>query len=255
MTIKEHKILEHQAYEALYSAEEKFASSEIRDGLLHESEDYFCSRLRELSKNAQVLEIGCGTGSHSIMAAQAGAAMVVATDIAEAALVSAKKSAERVGVADRMRFEKLDIESPENFQGQFDLIINHEVFSSLDLDKALPHLRRLLKPGGMLLSIECLGGNPVFNLNRRISVLRGRRTAWAAAHIVKQRDFEKFKKYFPDIRISYFHLLTLFAAPLWIRPVRNAAAPLLRAVRGLDAKAMKSKFAQNLAFKIVFEAR
>ncbi len=255
MRAENHKALERQVYEALYSAQSDFVSSEIREGLLGESEAFFCSRLKALARDADVLEIGCGTGQHSILAAQAGARSVLGTDISESAVAAARRAALQAKVDADTSFEVLDIESPQLAGKQFDLILNHEVFSSIDLPKALPHLRNLLKPGGTLLSIECLGENPLFNLNRRIGVLRGRRTSWAASHILRLREIDLMREYFPSLDIKYFHFLTLCAAPFWVNPIRKVCLPVVRFAQSADRKLLASGVLRRYAFKVVVEAR
>ena len=253
--MNDHTAIEKATYEALYSGQAQFSSLDIREGLLQESEDFFCNRLAQLCKGARVLEIGCGMGKHAFLAAQAGATKVVATDVSETAIRAGIEAATAKGVSQTVIFRQLNIEKENELNEQFDVVLNHEVFSSLDLTKALPNIRSLLRPGGVLLSIECLRHNPIFNLNRKIGVLRGRRTAWAAAHVITMQDIEMMRASFPQIDIQFFHLLTIFAAPLWFPAIRKTTLPIVKAIKSADEILLRNRMLQAYAFKAVIEAK
>jgi ubiquinone/menaquinone biosynthesis C-methylase UbiE len=249
---EERKVIEREVYDRIYSTNSIFANPDIREGLLHASEDAFRQRLAVLCSGARVLEIGCGAAEHSIFAAQHGAASVIGIDISSAAVTVASNRAAQAGVAERCRFEVIDLEHLPYPAGSFDLIIDHEVFSSIDLDKAAPELWRVLRPGGCLLGIECFAHNPLFNLNRALGVRRGRRTHWMAAHIFSRRDVRTLRGLFSAIHLQYFHLLTLAVAPL---RGYTAAARVIRLLERIDRLILALPVLRNLAFKVVFEAR
>lgn len=99
----------------------------------------------KLDSSKLVLEIGCGTGLFTEMFTATGA-HVVAVDIS-ADLI--RKAQARNLPSERVhwvlgRFEDC------SFQRSFDAIIGSSVLHHLDLEEALPHMYRLLKPGGLI---------------------------------------------------------------------------------------------------------
>jgi len=72
---------------------------------------------------SRVLDVGTGSGALAVtIAAERPLAMVVATDISEAALKVAADNAEQLGVADRIRFERADLLSGAE---QYDVIVSN----------------------------------------------------------------------------------------------------------------------------------
>jgi ubiquinone/menaquinone biosynthesis C-methylase UbiE len=104
---------------------------------------------------AEVLEIGCGTGTLALMMAARGA-HVTAVDASPLMLAEARRKAEEAGLEDDVMFKQLDVtELANHFEpGSFDAIVSTLAFSEF-----LPEVRRyalqeaaaLLKPGGWLL--------------------------------------------------------------------------------------------------------
>lgn len=71
----------------------------------------------------RVLDVGTGSGAIAVtIAAERPLATITATDISEAALNVAIENAERLGVADRIRFERADLLSPAE---QYDVIVSN----------------------------------------------------------------------------------------------------------------------------------
>ena len=100
----------------------------------------------------RVLEIGCGSGA--ACAAIAGlASEVVGLDVDEAALAVARQRAPRLRFLAASLTDPLPLES-----GSFDAVYWNDVAEHLhpdDLDFALGEIRRVLRPGGHLLTITC----------------------------------------------------------------------------------------------------
>jgi hypothetical protein len=77
----------------------------------------------------------------------------------------------------------------------------------LDLSYAFPEMRRLLKPGGVVLGAEALSYNPLIKLYRRLTPQM--RSKWEAVHILSYREL-KFAKYFFEVRnIKHWTLVAL----------------------------------------------
>ncbi len=92
-----------------------------------------------------VLDLGCGTGRHSLRLADAGAD-VTAVDFSEGMLAEARK---KPG-ADRVRFVAHDLHDPLPFpDAAFDLVVSGLVLEHLrDLGGFFREARRVLRPGG-----------------------------------------------------------------------------------------------------------
>lgn len=92
-----------------------------------------------------VLDLGCGTGRHSVRLAQAGA-NVTAVDFSEGMLAEAR----RKPGAERVKFLVHDLHEPLPMRGEsFDLVVSGLVLEHLrDLPGFFREVRRLLRPGG-----------------------------------------------------------------------------------------------------------
>lgn len=97
-------------------------------------------------RGKRVLEIGCGAAQFGIALARAGA-RVTAMDLSRVQLRHARRNAEGAGVD--LRLELGNAEDLSRFRGgTFDLVVSDFAAGFLDLDRALPEVRRVLKPGG-----------------------------------------------------------------------------------------------------------
>jgi ubiquinone/menaquinone biosynthesis C-methylase UbiE len=102
--------------------------------------------LDELRSSDRVLDLGCGEGAFTDLAAQAGG-RAVGADVAEAALDRAR--ARHPG----LEFTLLAIDGPLPFEdSEFDLVWASEVIEHVaDTARWLSEVRRVLVPGGRLL--------------------------------------------------------------------------------------------------------
>lgn len=102
---------------------------------------------------SKVLEIGCGTGTMAVLAAQAGAE-VFAFDVSEPMLEVARRKIAAAGLSHRIRLEEMGVAGMDKPAGEsFDLVMSILVFSELSHDErvyTLRHAYRVLKPGGHL---------------------------------------------------------------------------------------------------------
>src|SRR5262249_22992998 len=113
--------------------------------------------IAERCPGRRVLDFGCGNGIHSLAPLRAGARAGVRVDLWEESLAIARRRAELGGAAGRASFLAMDCEALEFPGGRFDVVIDGGTFSSLDLDRALPELARVLSPEGLVIGIETLG--------------------------------------------------------------------------------------------------
>jgi SAM-dependent methyltransferase len=109
-------------------------------------------RLAEEGKlSGQVLDAGCGTGEHVLLAASHGAADAMGIDLSPAAIERARAKAVERGV--KARFEVGDALNLGALGSQFDTLIDSglfHVFSDEDRARYVASLATALKPGGHL---------------------------------------------------------------------------------------------------------
>jgi SAM-dependent methyltransferase len=150
----------------------------------------------------RVLDYGCGAAEAGVYFAKLGAS-VVGVDVSPGMLAAAQKLAARHGVAIETRLVTADGIPAEN--EEFDLIYGNGVLHHVDMAKARPELRRILKPHGQGCFIEPLEYNPVIGVYRRIADT----VRTADEHPLSFRDIEAFKEYFVDVKHREFWLTAL----------------------------------------------
>jgi ubiquinone/menaquinone biosynthesis C-methylase UbiE len=104
---------------------------------------------------SHILEIGCGTGTLSLLMAEKGA-QVTAIDMSPGMLSEARTKAEEAGLTNAITFHQLDVtELGDHLEPHsFDVIVSTLAFSEFPpevLQYALKQVTRLLKPDGQLL--------------------------------------------------------------------------------------------------------
>lgn len=130
-----------------------------------------------IAGDAQIAEIGCGTGQMSLFLAR-GDRVVVGADLAGAALRLGHAAAHRYGV-DRVLFVETDLHRPGLKRGAFDVIYSAGVLHHTpDPRAAFARLVDLVRPGGFLV----VG---VYNLFARIPLRLRRAVArWSRTRVV-----------------------------------------------------------------------
>ncbi len=100
----------------------------------------------------KVADLGCGTGSLSVLLAESGAE-VVGVDLSPAMVEQAKRKARVVGLA--VEFRVGDASDPDLPDGSFDVVLSrHLLWTLADPVAALSRWARLLNPTGRLVLIE-----------------------------------------------------------------------------------------------------
>jgi ubiquinone/menaquinone biosynthesis C-methylase UbiE len=123
---------------------------------------------------AAVADLGCGTGSLSVLLASAGYA-VTGLDFSPAMIRAARRKARTAGAT--ARFVLSDATAPDLPPGSFDVVLaRHVLWAMPDHNRALAAWIRLLLPGGTLVLVE-----------GRWSTGAGLTTAEAGRAVLRQR--------------------------------------------------------------------
>jgi cyclopropane-fatty-acyl-phospholipid synthase len=114
--------------------------------------DMICRKLR-LKPGETVLDIGCGWGAFACHAAQNYGVKVHGVTLSEQQLALAKQKVERLGLTDKVTLDLADYTLIEG-EARFDKITSIGMFEHVGADNFATYfktVRRLLKPGGLLL--------------------------------------------------------------------------------------------------------
>jgi arsenite methyltransferase len=107
--------------------------------------------LGPMGEGAAVLDIGCGAGVDSIIAAElvGPSGSVTGIDLVPEMLAKARENARLAGVDDQVTFQESSAEQLPFPDNRFDVVISNGVFNLVvDKPKALGEVFRVLKPGG-----------------------------------------------------------------------------------------------------------
>lgn len=177
------------------------------------SYQFLVSYTKNNFKGGRVLDYGCGMGVHLSWLSKIFD-NVTGIDLSQNSLDKAKKSQAPEISQGKISLVQGDCENMRLDSNSFDVVFDGGTFSSLDLEKALKEIQRVLKHSGTLVGIETLGHNYLANVKRSMNVSRGTRTEWAASHIFRIEDLEIVKKYFEIERLEFFHIVSWMFFPL-----------------------------------------
>jgi len=116
-----------------------------------------------------VLEVGCGTGEYTRTLAACTGARLVSIDITPPALQWARRT-----VPSNVELSCANVEMLPFADHVFDAVVGNAVLHHLRLDRAMPELARVLRPGGRLCFAEPNMLNPQVFMERNVPAI-GRR--------------------------------------------------------------------------------
>jgi ubiquinone/menaquinone biosynthesis C-methylase UbiE len=212
---------------------------------------YIENTAREIIKKRQygeILDYGCAIGEKTYKFSSENW-KISGIDISSKSVHIARLLSDKFNI--NAEYVVMDCENLTFTDSRFDIIYDFGTFSSLDMNKAIVELCRVLKPDGYLLAIETLGDNPVFKLKRFLNVVFGSRTRWAANHIMKIKDWEKIRKLFNNSDIKYFSLFTPYLSPILRIIPHKRHYKIISYFEKLDSKLLKYRFFKQFAFKAV----
>lgn len=131
------------------NAAAKYAKSQISDMKAYE---YTLERTTSyLTKEDQVLELGCGTGSTALLLAPE-VAHITASDLSSSMVEIGEGKAQVEGVSN-ISFVASDIYGPDIEIGPFDVVMAHNLIHLLeDTPAVMKRINQLVKPGGIFIS-------------------------------------------------------------------------------------------------------
>jgi len=189
-----------------------------------------------------VLDYACGHGHHATMAAQFGAALAIGIDISPVSVAIARNDAAAAGVQDRTAFAQADCENTCLPDSSIDVIICSGMLHHLDLSYAFPELRRILKPGGIILAAEALRYNPLIRIYRKLTPQM--RSKWEEEHILSYRDLRFASHFFEVKNVRHWTLVALWGVYM---------PPLLSLFRWIDSYLLSVPLIKLMSWIFTFE--
>ncbi|HUF66129.1 MAG TPA: class I SAM-dependent methyltransferase [Gemmatimonadaceae bacterium] len=193
---------------------------------------------------ATVVDLGAGTGIHSLVARDAS--IRIAADISGEALRMARERGRRADLVVTPLIA--DAEQMPLADGCVDLVTSAGALYCFDFDNVCREILRVLKPGGAWVFVDSWDANPLYRANRRIGRARGRRTELALENIPDAATLERLGQRFDVASVRYFGVFA-FVAPV-LRPLIGGSSTA-RVVSKLDRLFPRL---HRYAFKIVVEA-
>ena len=192
-----------------------------------------------------VLELGAGSGLHTWSLVQTGA-VITATDISPNSLKLLIQCIEISG--GHVTTQVADMESLPFADASFDVVACAGSLSYGEPARVNAEIRRVLRPGGVLICVDTLNHNPIYRINRWLHYLRGKRTK---STLKRMPDIERINALgdrFSKVNVYYFGALS-FAMPVLARLLGEKAA---QAVSNWFDQSIGLK---RLAFKFVLVAQ
>jgi ubiquinone/menaquinone biosynthesis C-methylase UbiE len=190
-------------------------------------------------KDRVILDYGwAGDGDRARWLIERGATKVYGFDRwwkDEADVERVREIMRQAGVADRVEFTRADPYALSYADDSFDVVVGQAILTHLDLDRALPEIRRVLKPGGRGVFVETLGHNPILRAGRIVT----KRVDVDPAEPFTESDWEKCAQYFPVFEHTERELTSIPLMPLNLLLPARAQGKLARFAWWLDEKLMK----------------
>jgi SAM-dependent methyltransferase len=210
------------------------------------SDERYQALIESIHAPGRVLELGCGL--HSTMwGMMARGLEVTAIDISQVAIDACRDEYDQRGLEGGdfllMNAEELDL--PDS---SFDAVTGTGILHHLDIARAVRGCARVLRPGGRMVLMEPMGHNPAVNLYRRFTP--DQRTD--DEHPLLMRDFDLLRRSFAEVRVDFYHFLSLGSLALSkTRGFDTAIARLDRVDQWVFSKVPATR---RLAWMAVIEA-
>lgn len=216
------KFIERERYDARARVQmlgdapmtELLSGSETMPSYLRSPYIFYEEKIAELIRpNHRVLELGAGTGLHSLALLKTGAQVVV-SDISPNSLRLLKQRFD--GTYENLKTEVADMERLPFPDASFDVIVSAGSLSYGDPDLVDREIRRVLRSGGMLICVDSLNHNPIYRLNRWVHYIRGNRTKSTLQRMPDLSRISAISRDFSNVNVRYFGAFS-FAMPIFLR--------------------------------------
>jgi ubiquinone/menaquinone biosynthesis C-methylase UbiE len=196
---------------------------------------YYSLLKQNVTKDMAVLELGCGSGTHSGLVMQINENFSM-LDISESALkICAIKGNGKV----KTLLGSIDqIPTSDNF---FDLVISCGSFSYVKWSDLQKEVIRVTKPGGSLIFLDSLNHNPIYILNRFMHVLTRKRTLASVIRIPTLKSLTSLSQNYKSSEIFFFDSL------IWLRKLGVSNSVIEKKLDILERKFIFRKF----SFRVV----
>ena len=182
---------------------------------------FYEQKIAELIRPShRVLELGAGAGLHTLALLQTGA-QVTASDISPNSLSLLKQRSQ--STTDNLKTEVADMERLPFPAASFDVIVSAGSLSYGDPNLVDCEIRRVLRPGGMLICVDSLNHNPVYRTNRWLHYRRGNRSMSTLKRMPDLARIKALGDGFSNVSVHYFGALS-FAMPVLARLLGENAA-------------------------------
>lgn len=182
--------------------------------------DYVSKLYRDCGQ--RLLSFGCGTGADALRYAKMGYDCC-GFDLSAAAIDVANRSAARYGLQSRCRFSVQPAEQLDYPSEQFDIVVGVDILHHVDVERAIPEVHRVLKPGGVGVFREPLA-TPWRDRLRDTRLIRrlipkGTKSLRKklnygpreGEHTLGEADFTLLRQYFGGFDIKQWRVLALLA--------------------------------------------
>jgi SAM-dependent methyltransferase len=229
------KNISQDTFDKLYGNEKYYKTIKL-------STEYIENWIKENANGKIFLDYASGNGAHTIRAARSGAELAIGLDLSNISIQNARKLAEIEGVSNNSYFIQGDCENTGLPNECIDTCLCSGMLHHLDLSCAFYELRRILKPGGIILAMEALEYNPLIKLYRNLTPQM--RTEWEKSHIIGFKDIEFAKNYFNVKEIKHWHLFSIAGAyfPFALNLLNN-----------IDDIILRNKFINRMSWMFSFE--
>lgn len=176
---------------------------------------YYEEQIRiHMKAHFNVLEIGSGSGLHTGALLSNKVNAVVATDISDYSLAVLRRHYDN---DERLQTQVADMESLPFPTATFDMVTSAGSLSYGDNHKVMMEIFRVLKRGGVFISVDSLNHNPVYRLNRRLHYWRGNRSLSTLKRMPNLETIIRYGQQFGCVDVKFFGAIS------WLAPILTRA--------------------------------
>jgi SAM-dependent methyltransferase len=205
LTIDERVAREQAFHEQRFDGFDRRESQKKYYWAIWDGAEKYMQTVTEFSKNANVLEYGCGDADNWRQVGPYAKAMV-GIDISNAAVTRLRNEC----LLSNVTFEVMDAHKLDFDDGSFDVVFGSGIIHHLDTERSAKEIARVLRPGGRAIFWEPLGLNPLINAYRKATP--NARTV--DEHPLMPKDYEILQREIGEGQLQFFGLCTILSVPI-----------------------------------------